>query len=67
MIYGNAGMADRIIELCEKELGTETHRIMTGRHAPAVVPYLKHEVLFDECLALKGLSRLWYARKGGRR
>ncbi len=67
MIYGNAGMADRIIELCENELGTETHRIMTGRHASVIVPYLKHEVLFDECLALKGLSRLWYAQKGGRR
>lgn len=67
MIYGNAGMADRIIELCEEELGTETCRIITGRHAPLIVPYLKHEVIFDEYLSLKGLSRLWYAQKGGRR
>ncbi len=66
MIYGNAGMADRIIELCEEELGEKTRRIMTGRHASLIVPYMKHEVIFDEYLALKGLSRLWYARKGGR-
>ena len=67
MIFGNAGMTDRIIDLCEEELGTETHRIMTGRHASLIVPYLKHSVIFDEYLALKGLSRLWYAQEGGRK
>ena len=67
MLYGNAGMVDRILDLCEDELGMETHRIMTGRHATQIVPYLRHAVIFDEYVSLKGLSRLWYAQKGGRR
>lgn len=67
MVYGNAGMADRIIELCEAELHTKARHIATGRYAHLIVPYMKHEILTDEYLSLKGLSRLYYAGKGGER
>ena len=67
LTFGNAGMADRIIDLCEDELGMKTTHVATGRHAKRILPYLTHEVIEDEFLALKGLSRLYYHEKGGRR
>lgn len=72
-IYGTQstldGMIDRIFaELQEEypEIQKEALSIvMTGRLSALVLPHMKHKVVYDPLLTMKGLSVLYDDRKGG--
>ena len=69
-VYGNAGMIDGVLTRMEKELmsgenAPENVRIIaTGKPAGILCPYLRHRVLRDDFLPMKGLSYIYYASKG---
>lgn len=59
--YGTAAMLDGIVQRVESKLGKKTSVIATGALAQTIVPFCKHNVIFDADLRLKGL-RLIYLR-----
>lgn len=57
LIYGNAAMVDGLIDLLEEEMGRKATILATGGIACLVIPYCKHEIIYEPDLLLKGL---WY-------
>ena len=57
LIYGNAAMADGLIERLETELGGEITILATGGIAGVIVPFCRKKIIYDPDLLLKGL---WY-------
>ncbi len=58
-IYGQASLLDGMIERISEEMGTAPHIIATGGLAELVIPYMKHEVVFDKELMIKGLKIIY--------
>ncbi len=64
IIYGGAGAVDGVLSRFEDELGTELKSIiLTGELATAFAPYIKHRVIYDEDLTLKGLAVIYKKNK----
>ena len=62
VLYGNAGMTDKIVSMIKDELGTEDcHVIATGGHASLMSRYAKTIQGVDPWLTLEGL-RIIYER-----
>lgn len=59
IIYGNAAQIDGIAERMENELKEKCTLLITGGMARFCEPFLKHEVIWDEALIMKGLYRLY--------
>lgn len=55
IIFGTAGMLDRIIEETEKESGTPCRVFTTGGCSPFITPHIRHSVTHDSGLLMKGL------------
>ena len=56
IIYGYAGMVERLINMIKKELGSDDVKVIaTGGLSKKIVPYCKREVILDDDLLLKGL------------
>ena len=55
IIFGTAGMLDRIIEETELETGTSCHVFATGGCSPFITPFLRHNIIRDPMLLMKGL------------
>jgi len=60
-IYGTAAMLDGIVQRVEAKLEKKASVIATGALAQTIVPFCKHNFIFDADLRLKGL-RLIYLR-----
>lgn len=58
-IYGNASMLDGMIERIEEEIGEKATVIATGGLGEYVVPYCKHDIIYDSELLLKGLLLIY--------
>ena len=55
IIYGTAGMLDRIITEMEREAGVPCRIFATGGCSPFITPFLTHTVTWDPGLLMKGL------------
>lgn len=70
-VYGNAAMIDGMINRMIAELREEAPEhaaddfkiVMTGRLSELVAPNMRHKVILDEALTLKGLSLLYEEKK----
>ena len=62
-VFGNAAMVDGMIDRIEDELGYKTTVIATGGLAQCLIPYCKHEIIYDEAILLKGLQLLYNMNK----
>ena len=58
-LYGNAAMIDGICDRVFEELGYEARIIATGCIGVLIMPYFRHEIVYEPDLLTKGLSVLW--------
>ena len=58
IIFGTAGMLDRIITEMESEAGRDCRIFVTGGCSPFITPFLTHSVTRDPGLLMKGLWSL---------
>lgn len=56
-ILGNASMLDGMIDRFNEELQAEATVVATGGLSQFIIPYCRHEIIYDDGLLLKGL---WY-------
>ena len=59
VIYGSAAMVDGMIDRIFEELGSEQRVIVTGPEAELILPFCRHEVIYDGHLVLKGLNIIY--------
>ena len=64
-VFGNAALLDGMIDRFEQELGRSASLVATGGIAAKVVPYCKHEIVYDENLLLRGLGIIYRKNKRG--
>lgn len=58
-IFGAASMMDGMIDRFEEELGETCSLVATGGIAGKIVPYCKHDIVYDENLLLRGLGMIY--------
>ncbi len=58
-IYGQASMLDGMIDRISEEMDSTPKVIATGGLAELVIPYMKHEIVFDKELMIKGLKIIY--------
>ncbi len=63
IIYGNAAMADGMIDRFESELGEKATVIATGGLAQTILPHCKHKIILDDDLLIKGLKVIYDKNK----
>ena len=61
VILGEAARVDGLLDAIVAQTGHTTPVVLTGHHAAIVAPLLRHEVLVDEALTLRGLNLIWHA------
>ncbi|MCQ2400447.1 MAG: type III pantothenate kinase [Lachnospiraceae bacterium] len=59
IIYGSAAQIDGIAERMEEEMGEKCTLLLTGGMARFCEPYIRHGVIRDDALIMKGLYRLY--------
>lgn len=59
LILGQAAMLDGMIDRMIEELGYEAKIVATGGLSGFIVPYCKHEIIYDNDLMLKGLIEIY--------
>ena len=62
-VYGTASMLDGMIDRFEEELGEKCSLVATGGIASKIVPYCKHDIVYDENLLLRGLGIIYRKNK----
>ena len=62
-VYGNAAMLDGMIDRFEEELGCKCSLVATGGIAAKIVPYCRHNIVYDENLLLRGLGIIYRKNK----
>lgn len=63
IIYHNAAGVDGMIDRIEEQLGQKCAVVVTGGLAGAVIPYCRHEMIYDENLLLKGMMVIYNKNK----
>ncbi len=63
LVFGTASMIDGLIDKFSAELDKKPTVIATGGLAGVVVPYCKHEIIYDPELLLKGLYLIYKKNK----
>lgn len=58
-VYGNAAMIDGMAARYREELGEKLTIIATGAQAPAILPYCREKIIYDENLLLDGLRMIY--------
>ena len=66
IIYGTAGMVDRMIKGIFKELGGPCRVVVTGGHAPIIAKYPNRGDTVDQWLTLDGLRILYERNRLGK-
>jgi type III pantothenate kinase len=62
-IFGTASMVDGMIDRIEEELGMKVSVVATGGLSSRIIPYCKHEIIYDENLLLRGLGIIYEKNK----
>ena len=57
-IYGFAAMVDGLIDRLSAETHTSYHVVATGGWGELIIPHCVHDILYDPCLQIKGLTRV---------
>ena len=63
IIYHNAAGVDGMVGRIEEQLGRKCTVVVTGGLAPAIIPYCKHDLIYDGDLLLKGLMVIYNKNK----
>lgn len=65
IVYGTAGMIDGILDRIQAEYPKEPISVVaTGAHAPVIVGYCRHKIVYDKNLLLEGLLAIYQKNKG---
>lgn len=64
VIFGNAGLVDRLVERIWEELGMETRVVATGGHAEAIAVHSRTFQTVDPWLTLDGLKMIYDRNRG---
>ena len=59
VVIGMASMMDGFIERFTSEMGSVKSVVATGGYSPLVIPYCKHEMIYDSDLLLKGMLAIY--------
>ncbi len=59
IIYGNAAMIDGMIDRFEESLGKVSSIVATGGLSSTIIPFCKHDIIYDDDLLLKGLKIIY--------
>ncbi|MCI8479191.1 MAG: type III pantothenate kinase [Oscillospiraceae bacterium] len=59
VIYGNASMVDGMIDRLELDIGPAASLVGTGSVAPDILPYCRHDLIYDPDLLLDGLCLIY--------
>ena len=63
IVYGAAGSIDAVIERMEKELDGRATVIGLGGMSRFILPYVRHKIIRDDALLMKGLLKLYELNK----
>lgn len=62
-VFGAAAMVDGMIDRMEAELGEKASLVATGGMAERIIPYCRHQLVYDNHLLLRGLAILYRKNK----
>lgn len=60
IIFGQASCIDGMIERTWEEMGCEAKAVATGGLSGKIIPFCKHDIIYDNELTLKGLGVIWH-------
>ncbi len=63
LLYGHAGLIDRLIELVAGELGSTPAAVATGGLAEVMIPLCRTSLVLDEFLTLDGLRLIYHRNR----
>jgi type III pantothenate kinase len=63
IVYHNAAGVDGMISRIEEQLGKNCTVVVTGGLSASIIPYCKHEMIYDRDLLLKGLMIIYNKNK----
>lgn len=63
IVYHNAAGVDGMIARIEEQLGRKCTVVVTGGLSSAIIPYCRHEMVYDPDLLLKGLRVIYNKNK----
>ncbi len=58
-IFGSAAMVDGMIDRINEELGAPATIVATGGIARYIIPWCRHEIIYDDDMMLKGLELIY--------
>lgn len=61
VVLGEAARIDGLLDAVLAELGQDAPVVITGENAAQVAALLRHEVIVDDALTLRGLALIWHA------
>ena len=64
VVYGAAALIDGMADRMEEELGKPAAVIATGGLAGSIVPYCRHEIIYEPDLLLTGLQVIYEKNRG---
>ncbi len=63
IVYHNAAGVDGMISRIEEQLGKKCTVVVTGGLSSSIIPYCKHEMIYDRDLLLKGMRIIYNKNK----
>lgn len=63
IVYHNAAGVDGMISRIEEQLGRQCTVVVTGGLSSSIIPYCKHEMIYDPDLLLKGMMVIYHKNK----
>ena len=63
IVYHNAAGVDGMISRIEEQLGKKCTVVVTGGLSSSIIPYCKHEMIYDRDLLLKGMMVIYNKNK----
>ena len=63
IVYHNAAGVDGMISRIEEQLGKKCTVVVTGGLSSSIIPYCKHEMIYDRDLLLKGMRVIYHKNK----
>lgn len=63
IVYHNAAGVDGMISRIEDQLGKKCTVVVTGGLSPSIIPYCRHQMIYDRDLLLKGMRVIYNKNK----